>query len=106
MLEEYRAELIDLQNQLTKLKLSTNEEGLKQRLADKKEQLGKERAQLLELSMFFSGKCEVFKQKLAKVVHVNNDLEADIRYLRQNMTKPLKRTHKVLSSSVVEDSQV
>lgn len=77
--------LKEAQKLLNHLKNLNNEEGLRKRLSDKKEVLETEKKQFLELSMYFSAKCEVFKEKLYKVSHENRDLEDEIKYLKMSI---------------------
>lgn len=71
VLDEYKNELEALQRELLELKNNTGEEGLRRKLAARKEELERQRTQHLDLSTFFSGKCEVFKERVSKVLHQN-----------------------------------
>lgn len=68
LVQEYKDEMFKAQNELNELRDNTNEEELKRKMIEKKEQLQKEREEFLQASIFFSNKCENFKQKLSSVV--------------------------------------
>lgn len=85
LLEEYKKEMFRAQNELNELRDNTNEEELKKKMIEKKEQLQKEREQFLQASIFFSNKCEQFKQKLARVVSDTRDLQSEIRFLGEQI---------------------
>lgn len=74
LLEEYKREMFRAQNELNELRDNTNEEELRRKMIEKKEQLQKERETFLQASIQFSNRCEVFKHKLQRVVGETRDL--------------------------------
>ena len=56
------------QKELNELKSNTNEQQIKARMMERKKELERERHELIQTNIFFSSKCENYKQQLSQVI--------------------------------------
>lgn len=81
LLNQYKKELVEQQKKLNELKNTTNEEQIRSKMLERKAELEKERNHLIEKNMFYSQKCEQYKQTYTKLVQESKDLEKEIQFL-------------------------
>ena len=75
LLNQYKEELVEQQKKLNELKNNTNEEQIKAKMLQRKSELEKERNHLIQTNMFFSKKCEQYKQNYSHLVQEAQDLQ-------------------------------
>lgn len=65
-------------------------------MVERKKELEKERHELIQTNIFFSNKCEEYKQKLSLLLSEGKELEKEIIFLDSQMELATKKKYQML----------